>query len=171
MTEEKENCNFQQNYNVFGLDDKPCCYLYHKYCDEIDNCYFKRCKRLEQENKKIKKQYNCYACGNCKGKEDYINLEKHHKGLRKQFDILVKRNNELSLRIEQLEQENKELKEENIEYDEELAIEKLSHKSDLETLEQYRSALEEIREVIYYCGHKDIVDKVLPKINEVLNEK
>ena len=33
----------------------------------------------------------------------------------------------------------------------------------------YRSALEEIREVIYYCGYKDVVDKVLPKINEVLN--
>lgn len=55
MSEEnKESCNFQQNYNVFGLDDKPCCYLYHKYCDEIDNCYFKKCKRLEQENKQIK---------------------------------------------------------------------------------------------------------------------
>lgn len=56
MTEEKENCNFQQNYNVFGLDDKPCCYLYHKYCDEIDSCYFKRCKRLEQENKELKEE-------------------------------------------------------------------------------------------------------------------
>lgn len=55
MTEEnKESCNFQQNYNVFGLDDKPCCYLYYKYCDEIDDCYFKRCKRLEQENKQMK---------------------------------------------------------------------------------------------------------------------
>ena len=54
MTEEnKENCNFQQTYNVFGLDDKPCCYLYHKYCEEINNCYFKRCKRLEQENKQL----------------------------------------------------------------------------------------------------------------------
>ena len=55
MTEERENCNFQQNYNVFGLDDKPCCYLYHKYCDDIENCYFKRCKRLEQENEKLRK--------------------------------------------------------------------------------------------------------------------
>jgi hypothetical protein len=55
MTEEnKENCIFQQNYNIFGLDDKPCCYLYHKYCDEIDSCYFKRCKHLEQENKELK---------------------------------------------------------------------------------------------------------------------
>ena len=54
MTEEKEDCNFQQNYNIFGLDDKPCCYLYHKYCDEIDSCNFKRSKRFEQENKQMK---------------------------------------------------------------------------------------------------------------------
>lgn len=66
---------------------------------------------LQQENEKIKKQYNCYACGNCNGTEDYINLEKHHKGLRKQFDELVKRNNTLSLRIEELEKENEKLKE------------------------------------------------------------
>lgn len=39
-----------------------------------------------EENEKLKTQYNCYACGNCKGKEDYINLEKHHVELRKQFD-------------------------------------------------------------------------------------
>lgn len=64
---------------------------------------------LQQENEKIKKQYNCYACGNCGGKEDYINLEKHHKGLRKQFDELAKRNNTLSLRIEEVEKENEEL--------------------------------------------------------------
>ena len=77
MTEEnKENCNFQQNYNVFGLDDKPCCYLYHKYCDEIDSCYFKRCKRLEQENKELKEkldkeEYNaCCECTNIQNQND-----------------------------------------------------------------------------------------------------
>ena len=44
---------------------------------------------FETENERLKTQYNCYACGNCKGKEDYINLEKHHIGLRKQFDKKV----------------------------------------------------------------------------------
>lgn len=44
---------------------------------------------LKAENAKLKTQYNCYACGNCKGKEDYINLERHHIGLRKQFDKKV----------------------------------------------------------------------------------
>lgn len=45
--------------------------------------------KLKAENDRLKTQYNCYACGNCKGKEDYINLEKHHIGLRKQFDKKV----------------------------------------------------------------------------------
>lgn len=44
---------------------------------------------LKAENERLKTQYNCYACGNCKGKEDYKNLEKHHIGLRKQFDKKV----------------------------------------------------------------------------------
>ena len=58
-------------------------------CEVVKNCYYKQLKRLEQENERLKTQYNCYACGNCKGKEDYINLEKHHIGLRKQFDKKV----------------------------------------------------------------------------------
>lgn len=79
--------------------------------------------------------------------------------------------------LKRLEQENKELKELNIEYDEELAIEKLSHKSDLETLECYRSALEEIRT---YLNTLSSIDNDFPntetylriqtKINEVIYE-
>lgn len=74
---------------------------------EGQNCLWKQHERLKEENEnlkqqleidknqinyfiekneKLKTQYNCYACSGCKGKEDYINLEKHHKGLRKQFD-------------------------------------------------------------------------------------
>ena len=51
---------------MFGLDDKPCCYLYHKYCDEIDNCYFKRYKLLEQENKKLLNARNHFMAENLK---------------------------------------------------------------------------------------------------------
>ena len=88
---------------INGIDVSECCFYNNGKCDNpngmackcINNavCYFKQLKLLEQENErlkeengKLKTQYNCYACGNCKGKEDYINLEKHHKGLRKQFD-------------------------------------------------------------------------------------
>lgn len=53
---------------------------------QISQSQFNEYNELKEENARIKQQYNCYACGNCKGKEDYINLEKHHKGLRKQFD-------------------------------------------------------------------------------------
>lgn len=66
-------CNFENCPNFERLGKK--------FADRISE--------LEAENELIKTQYNCYACGNCKGKEDYINLEKHHKGLRKQFDKKV----------------------------------------------------------------------------------
>lgn len=34
-----------------------------------------KCK--EQECERLRKQYNCYACGTCIGKEDYKNMQKH----------------------------------------------------------------------------------------------
>lgn len=75
-------CRYYVTYTKDCISDNK---SYNK-CESCNDCYYKQLKRLEQENEKIKKQYNCYACGNCKGTEDYINLEKHHKGLRKQFD-------------------------------------------------------------------------------------
>ena len=145
---------------------------------------------LQQENKKIKKQYNCYACGNCRGKEDYINLEKHHKEVRKQFDKLVKRNNTLSLRIEELEKENEKLKEK-IHFKN---LYKLSGKCFFDEARQCnyfddfvkaRQALEEIRNeanrLLYeenpIYGYNDsnyfeiLAKYVLAKTEEVLNDR
>ena len=34
-------------------------------------------QKLKQENERLKKQYNCYACDSCGGKEDYINMKRH----------------------------------------------------------------------------------------------
>jgi len=79
---------FQELYEEDdNVQIKECCRLYFTPCNKYhENCYYKQLKRAEQEIKRVKTQYNCYACGNCKGKEDYKNLEKHHIGLRKQFD-------------------------------------------------------------------------------------
>jgi len=182
-------------------------------CVDNDNCYFKQFKRLQQEldikekmldkfmigsgetleklqqeNEKIKKQYNCYACGNCNGKEDYINLEKHHKGLRKQFDELVKRNNTLSLRIEELEKEKEELKKyykgfvANCRYCDEWYMDKCNY---IKKDNKYKQAFEEIKEDLEQdttcesreCGCDDygeclkcVKETMLDKINEVLND-
>lgn len=134
MTEEnKENCNFQQNYNVFGLDDKPCCYLYHKYCDEIDSCYFKRCKRLEQENKELKEEKQAI--------KSYLGIE-------------------AKTILERLEE-----------------LDEWKHNDKL-LLWKYRSALEEIREIVNEpciededcetCDSNCMCKEILDKINEVL---
>lgn len=151
-------------------------YYSQKAVDELQN----NIKRLQEENEKIKKQYNCYACGNCNGKEDYINLEKHHKGLRKQFDELVKRNNTLSLRIEELEKENEELKKKKDEY----YLKTLDYEAKISYLIQ---ALEEIREIAkfnqFYNPEKLLINgdigqiqnlkmtEIYNKINEVLNDR
>lgn len=140
--------------------------------------------RLKQENKKIKKQYNCYACGNCNGKEDYINLEKHHKGLRKQFDELVKRNNTLSLRIEEIENENEELKYE-IDRQKDTILYLQNYDICHKTLIEYKQALEEIKKEthrLFYelnpiygynnSNHFEFLAKfVMKKTDEVLNDR
>lgn len=34
-------------------------------------------KDLQTENEELKKKANCYNCGTCNGKEDYINMKRH----------------------------------------------------------------------------------------------
>lgn len=79
-------CEFQKEIN----NEKVCKAFEVNRCGDII-CQEEDCQlcKFKTENELIKAQYNCYACGNCNGKEDYINLEKHHKGLRKQFDRKV----------------------------------------------------------------------------------
>lgn len=150
----------------------------NQLCKYNDNCYYKQFKRLQEENEKIKKQYNCYACGNCNGKEDYINLEKHHKGLRKQFDELAKRNNILSLRIEELEKENEELKEKVNIYENSIIanhdravgkrlMEVLQALEEIKNLAELEVMLDKNSKAFYQAN----IQRILDKINEVLNEK
>lgn len=37
-----ENCPSYRNYNVFGAIDKPCCYNYFDYCENIEDCPIKQ---------------------------------------------------------------------------------------------------------------------------------
>ena len=71
----------------------------------------KEVKELKIENERLKKQYNCYACGSCKGKEDYTNLEKHHKGLRKQFEKYYQQSLDDEIQINSLWRTLQEIKE------------------------------------------------------------
>ena len=44
-----QNCPAANNFNVFGLDDKLCCYKYHKYCEQVETCVIKSIiKKLRQ---------------------------------------------------------------------------------------------------------------------------
>lgn len=49
------NCPAHRPFNVFGLDDKGCCYMEHKYCEYVENCDFKTMlKRLNKAEKILK---------------------------------------------------------------------------------------------------------------------
>ena len=47
-------CPAMDTYNIFGIEDKPCCYKFHEYCSAIPNCCFKQLKRKEQECEELK---------------------------------------------------------------------------------------------------------------------
>lgn len=119
----------------------------HQSLEQAVNQYnqvVKQNKDLQAELNTVKQQYNCYACGGCKGKEDYINLEKHHLGLRKQFDELYRHKGEL---VTAFSKENKK------------AI-------------LYKAALEEIRTACQYyiADERDLTpEQIIVMINEVLN--
>lgn len=123
-----------------------------------DICYYKQLKQAENTVNECHKYL--------------AELEDKIERLEQENKVLKDNINHLQAIIDDGRAENKRFREENIEYDEELAIEKLSHKSDLETLEQYRSALEEIREMCNrHLDAKEIcyATQVIDKIDEVLN--
>ena len=58
---EINNCPAANTFNVFGLDDKLCCYKYHKYCNDVEECILKSIiKQKEDEwlNKELGVQWH-----------------------------------------------------------------------------------------------------------------
>lgn len=46
------DCPAMNTFNIFGVDDKLCCYKYYVYCDAKPNCKY---KQLKCELKELKK--------------------------------------------------------------------------------------------------------------------
>lgn len=118
------------------------CYKDGKTPDE-ESC--KKCeddlKAKEQECEELKTQYNCYACGTCKGKEDYRNLERHHIGLRKSFD-------ELHKQLYQLKAEKEELKKELFRLNSIIDFVKVTEHSAINKYKQFKQTLTEISKIM-----------------------
>lgn len=127
-----------------------CRYFKRNCADNNYNCIWKKCLRLEQENERLRG-----TDGNIHPDSAYYKIKK------------------LEIENEELKQANKKMyqsmHEEICEYDEELGIEKASHESDLEILDKYRSALEEIRNLCNKGAGVYTNAKVVGLINEVLN--
>ena len=79
--------------------------IYNQECLNLQEELKESLEQLDQlkaKNEGLKKQYNCYACDTCNGKEDYINLKRHCENAIKslhnkqaEFDQLKAENDEL----------------------------------------------------------------------------
>ena len=197
MTEEMK-CNFQQNYNVFGLDDKPCCYLFHKYCNEVEDCEHKQLLRLQQENQALRRAIKdvnivavCEELEKLKQENEELGkiidskngtiatLAKTRDSLKQENFALTQESQQKSQTICELKQENEKLKKYIIAVENDNDwLTALFEGATLQKYNDYRSALEEIREIA--SDALDIIvenDELLcyvgdiyNKINEALNE-
>lgn len=52
-----KNCPACRQYNVFGVDDKPCCYSEMEYCQDCSDCVMKQIVEL------LKSPNNCRYSG------------------------------------------------------------------------------------------------------------
>jgi len=70
---------------------------------DIVLCVKQLLEQLKISNEKLNKQYNCYACDTCNGKEDYIHLKRH-------CENAIKSLHNKQVEFEQLKAENEQLK-------------------------------------------------------------
>lgn len=105
--DEKHSCNLS-----FINQEELC------NCDNINDCYYKQLKRLEQENFALTQESQQKSQTICELKQAYERLEHNHNFTVKDYNKynkltveLTEKNIELHKQIDDLKQENKELKE------------------------------------------------------------
>ena len=93
QAKEQECEKLKHNYNAI----KQCNDNNMQILDEA----IKEKYEAEQELEKVKKQYKCYSCGTCNGKEDYYNLAGHHKNAIKSLHKAQRELDQLTVAYEQ----------------------------------------------------------------------
>ena len=165
MSEEKETI-------INGIDVSECgfcCWkhnaneLIENYCAIFNNkcicnpdCYFKQLKRLQQENKELKKANNLKN-------ELLADLGCPTVATAKRLQFTLKE------QIDRLQQENEELKKIKNEIMKPILLPNIEE----EATNKYKSALEEIRNIAEtpIIADKNRFDEITNKINEVLNDR
>ena len=181
--------------NKIANDIGTYCRCFTESCQNIKNCHYKQLKRAEQECERLKRQYNCYACDTCNGKEDYINLKRHCENAIKSlhskqasYETMQVEWNEAKNEVKKLKKENEELKKQacglrpeikyiineicckyniNAKYYHEKIVEIINN------LDQLKQVLQEIKKIAQYnvyTPHTDLCIKlnwIKKKISEV----
>lgn len=145
------------------------CLISPVWCDQFYNCDYKQLKRNEKECEELKKQYNCYACDTCKGKEDYINLKRHCENAIKSLHNKQAEHNQLKAdREEALKQ---------LEFVRTLnTVQEAENRKLSKTLEEIKEIAEAITNGTHFSDDveahlKEMVNKILQKIKEVEDSK
>ena len=133
-----------------------------KHCIDNPNCQYKQLQRLKKENEELKKQIDLDAECIANYMKNATNLKKENEELKdkayKDADMIYVLNETIH------------------EFEVDLNIEKAAHKCDIETLDKYHKALEEIREICKRtfavcdddCGNANKIADIITKIDEVL---
>lgn len=112
-------------------------------------------RRLKEVNAKLqetlRKQYKCYSCGTCNGKEDYINMQRHCENAIK---AVQKLNGEIDGLNEKLKEVSK-LAKENADANE-FCLQELEQKVETQdnTINNYREALTNILNCLIRNNYK-----------------
>lgn len=158
---------------IDGVNVAGCCQLIEEpfypcglggECKGWENCYYKQLKRLEQERDKLKTELH--------SKVEFIQEQRTIiNEYAKEIEIYKQcQGKRASKREEELKQENKELKEMY-----RLSCLKCEYKNTKADVDKYRSALEEIREIITSAfakqrPYKEDFAEIENIINKILNK-
>lgn len=176
----KENqCNFYITSIEKQLARKTqeCEELKHNYnaikqCNDnnmqtLDEAIKEKCE-AEQELEKVKKQYKCYSCGTCNGKEDYYNLAGHHENAIKSLHKAQRELDQLKATKKQAEQQLNELRKERNKFKKQYRKNRLDRKKLEQKLELIREVLTNITEAGLCDDNKECLECTLNEIKDVI---
>lgn len=167
-------CEFYQiEANELYPKAQYCGSMRNTFCANEPNCYFKQLQRAKAENEKLHITIE-------KLKGDLYITEDSLRDYQEHYNKLQAENEKLKDKAYKDADMIYRLTEENREYDIDLSIEKEAHKSNIERLDKYHKALEDIREILcygrtFYDGYFDSdklsrTDEAIKRVNEVLND-
>ena len=129
-------------------------------CQQKNLELFKQLQHKTKECEGLKKQYDCYACGTCNGKEDYINMQRHCENALKSLQAEREK-------VKELEERNKKLHNDRCDREKYCTDLILENRTEKDKADKYKQALEEIKHQVteLFLG---VADRDRPYCEQIL---